>query len=128
MNTRNEKIAEQMQHELAQIIRTELRDPRVKLVTLTGVEVTSDLSFAKVYFSMLGQSTTQTGTVNGDVAATVAGLDRAAGFLRSALAGRITIRKVPKLSFHFDNTTERGNYLSSLIDQANATKALDSDQ
>jgi ribosome-binding factor A len=123
MTTRNEKIAEQMMQELSQIIRNELRDPRVKLVTLTGVEVTSDLSFAKVFFSMLGASTSDKGDVNGDISATIAGLDRASGFLRSQLSSRITIRKVPKLSFHFDDTTQRGNYLSSLIDKANSTQA-----
>ncbi len=124
MGTRNERIAEQMMHELAGIIRTDLRDPRVKLVTITGIEVTNDLSYAKVFFSLMGSSS----TLAADQAETTAGLQRSAGFLRTQIASRLTIRTVPRLSFHYDNTTERGNHLSQLIDQANASKAVDDEQ
>jgi ribosome-binding factor A len=110
MSARNQRIADQIQRELSEIIRLELRDPRVRLVTLTGVELAADLSHAKVYFSTLETA--------GDVAAVTSGLQRAAGFLRSELSRRLTVRTVPQLHFAFDHSLERGNRLSALIDEA----------
>jgi ribosome-binding factor A len=110
MSTRNQRIADQIQRELSEVIRLELRDPRVRLVTLTGVEVASDLSHAKVYFSTL--------EVGADLPAVTAGLTRAAGFLRSELARRLTVRTVPQLHFAYDHSLAHGNRLSALIDEA----------
>lgn len=110
MTTRNQRIADQVQRELSEIIRLELRDPRVRLVTLTGVELAADLSHAKVFFSTLGGAA--------DVPEVAAGLTRAAGFLRSELSRRLTVRTVPQLHFAFDESLERGNRLSALIDEA----------
>jgi ribosome-binding factor A len=105
------RIADQIQRELAELIRTEIRDPRVGgLITLTGVELSRDQSHAKVFFTVLGaQSAAQEA---GE------GLQRAAGFLRSNLAHRLTTRKVPELHFEFDESVERGVRLSRLIDEA----------
>jgi ribosome-binding factor A len=109
--SRRARIADQIQRELAEIIRTELRDPRVgSMVTLTGIELSRDQSHAKVFFTVLGA----------DSAARDAGegLQRAAGFLRSELAHRLSTRSVPELHFHFDESVERGVRLSRLIDEA----------
>ena len=107
-NARAARIADQIQRSLAELIRTEMRDPRVGLVTLTGVELSRDQSHAKVFYTVMGP----------DAEAAGEGLARAAGFLRSALAHELTIRKVPELHFEFDESVERGVRLSRLIDEA----------
>jgi ribosome-binding factor A len=108
---RSARIADQIQRSLAELIRTELRDPRVGLVTLTGVELSRDQSHAKVFFTVMGSGP--------DVVEEAGqGLARAAGFLRSELAHRLTTRKVPELHFEFDESVERGVRLSRLIDEA----------
>ena len=107
---RGARIADQIQRELAEVIRTEMRDPRVGLVTLTGVELSRDQSHAKVFFTVLGAA--------GDAEHALEGLGRAAGFLRSELARRLTTRKVPELHFEYDESVERGMRLSRLIDEA----------
>ena len=107
---RSARIADQIQRSLAELIRLEVRDPRVGLVTLTGVELSRDQSHAKVFFTVLG---------SGDDAAQAGrGLAHAAGFLRSELAHRLTTRKVPELHFEFDASVERGVRLARLIDEA----------
>ena len=110
MNPRLGRIADQIQREIAELVRTEVRDPRVGLVTFTGVELSRDQSHARVFFTVLGA-----GPV---IAEAQQGLDRAAGFLRSQLAHRLTIRKVPELHFEYDESVERGVRLSKLIDEA----------
>ena len=107
---RQARIADQIQRELAELIRLEVRDPRVGLVTLTGVELSRDGSHAKVFFTALGAAS--------DAATAQEGLQRAAGFLRSQLAHRLTTRGVPELHFHYDESVERGVRLSRLIDEA----------
>jgi ribosome-binding factor A len=107
---RSARIADQIQRSLAEVIRLELRDPRVGLVTLTGVELSRDQSHAKVFFTVLGAAS--------DGAHALEGLQRAAGFLRSELAQRLTTRKVPELHFAYDESVERGIRLSRLIDEA----------
>jgi len=108
--SRSARIADQIQRELAEVVRLELRDPRVGMITLTGVELSRDQSHAKVFFTVLGPAS----------AAELAleGLQRAAGFLRSELAHRLTTRKVPELHFEYDESVERGMRLSRLIDEA----------
>jgi len=104
---RPQKVADQIQRELSEILRRELQDPRLALVTLTAVDVAPDLSHAVVYFTCL------------DVAqAEAAGraLRKAAGFLRSHLARRIHLYTTPELRFRYDESVERGARLSQLID------------
>jgi ribosome-binding factor A len=107
-NPRSRRVAEQIRQELASILMREMKDPRVIGVSFTAVDVTSDLEHAKVWFT----------TFNPDHQGTLKGLASAAGFLRSELAKRMSIRTVPKLNFHYDESVERGAYLSHLIDQA----------
>jgi ribosome-binding factor A len=104
------RIADQIQRELSELIREELRDPRVKLVTLTGVELSRDQSHAKVFFTVLGSAD--------EVKACGEGLGHAAGFLRAGLAHRLSTRTVPDLHFTYDDSIERGVRLSRLIDEA----------
>jgi ribosome-binding factor A len=107
---RHARIADQIQRELAELIRTGLRDPRVGMVTLTGVEISRDQSHAKVFFTVMGPE--------GAVRDAGEGLTRAAGFLRSQLAHRLTTRTVPELHFEHEESVERGIRLTRLIDEA----------
>ena len=107
---RSRRIAEQIQRELSDIIRVELKDPRVGMITLTDVEMTQDNAHARVFFTVLGQQ------ARIDEAA--AGLQHAAGYLRSQLAQRIKIRVLPQLHFEYDASVERGIRLSQLIEAA----------
>lgn len=107
---RGARIADQIQRSLAELLRLEVRDPRVGLVTLTGVDLSRDQSHAKVWFTVMGTGET--------VREAAQGLARASGFLRSELAHRLTIRKVPELHFEYDESVERGARLSRLIDEA----------
>ena len=104
---RTQKVADQIQRELSEIVRRELRDPRVGLVTLTAVEVSPDYSHATVFYTCLDAS---------HVEAAGKGLEHAAGFLRSQLAKRIRLYVVPELRFVYDESIERGARLSKLID------------
>lgn len=117
--SRRDRVSEQVRRELAELIRLELKDPRVRLVTLTDVEVTADFAHAKVYYTTLGQPA--------DQEAVLQGLRRASGFLRRELGRRIKIHHLPELHFVYDHSVERGTQLSQLIDQAVAQQALDAD-
>jgi ribosome-binding factor A len=106
------RIAEQIQRDLSGIIRSELKDPRVGMVTITDVDVAHDYAHAKIYFTVMGK--------NSDKAGSLEGLTRAAGFLRSELGKGMSLRVVPQLHFVYDESVERGVQLSNLIDKANA--------
>lgn len=107
---RGRRIADQLQRELSEIIRLELKDPRVGLVTITDIEVSSDNSHAKVFFTVLGNDAQQESATRA--------LQHAAGFLRSQVAPRLRLRTVPQLHFIYDSSVERGMHLSKLIEQA----------
>ena len=104
------RVADQIQRELSALVRTELKDPRVGLITLTGVEVSSDLAHAKVFYTTFGDAEVRHQTDEG--------LRRAAGFLRSLLGRRLQVHNTPELHFMFDESVERGMQLSQLIDRA----------
>jgi ribosome-binding factor A len=111
---RTRRIAEQIQRELAELIRLELKDPRVPaLVTITGVEVSPDQAHAKVFFTLLGDEAR--------IEEAAIGLKSAAGFLRTQLGHRMKLRTVPQLDFKYDTSVERGVRLSHLIDEAVAS-------
>ena len=114
---RTDRVAQQMQREIAELIRLEINDPRVRLVTVTGVEVAGDYSHAKIFFTRL----------DGKHAEAQEGLDRASGFLRKQLSHSLKLRIMPQLHFVYDASVERGSHLSQLIDQAVASDKLHSD-
>ena len=119
--SRTRRIAEQIQRELAELIRHEMKDPGVGgLVTITEVEVSPDHSHAKVFFTRLGDESL--------IQETSAGLRRAAGFLRTQLAQRLKLRTVPQLEFKYDASVERGARLSRLIDEAVGSSAKHSSE
>lgn len=112
---RARRVADQIQRELPELIRQEVKDPRVGMLTITEVEVNRDMEFAKVYFTTLG------GQAEHD--ACLEGLKRASGFLRSQLSQRMQLRVVPKLTFVYDTSVEHGIQLSQLIESAIAEDA-----
>ena len=114
------RVAEQIQRDLAEIIAYELKDPRVGMITITEVQVTPDYAHAKVFFTMLNDNKEA-------IQVTVAALSKAAGFIRAHLGKRLHIHTLPELHFVHDNSTARGMELSKLIDEANATRAKDSE-
>jgi len=108
---RPQRLGDLIQRELSELIRLELRDPRVGMLTLTSVDVSPDMSHARVFFTMLEKDKLED---------TLHGLKRSAGFLRSQLARRVSMYTIPELRFQYDETIERADYLSRLIDAANA--------
>jgi ribosome-binding factor A len=104
---RPQRLGDLIQQELAELVRRELRDPRVGMVTITGVDVAPDLSHARVFFTTLRKES---------LGEAQQGLDRAAGFLRSQLAKRIKLYTMPQLRFQYDESVERGDRLSRLIE------------
>ncbi|QAU34023.1 30S ribosome-binding factor RbfA [Janthinobacterium sp. 17J80-10] len=118
---RMNRVADQIQRDLAEIIAYELKDPRVSMITITEVQVTPDYAHAKVFFTMLPDDPTS-------VQNTLQGLRKAAGFIRGQLGRRLTIHTTPDVHFVHDTSTARGIELSRLIDEANATRAADADE
>jgi ribosome-binding factor A len=110
---RPRKLGDLIQRELSDLIGREMRDPRVGMLTITSVDVSPDLSHAKVFFTLLEQKRLDD---------TLRGLKRSAGFLRSQLAKRIKLYTTPELRFEYDESVERGDRLSRLIDAANKPK------
>ena len=104
---RPQKVADLIQRELSDLLRRDVRDPRVGMVTLTSVDVAPDLSHAKVFFTILDK---------GKQVETAKALQRAAGFLRSQLSHRMSMYTTPELRFVYDESVERGDRLSRLID------------
>ena len=113
--SRKDRVAEQIRRELAELIRTELKDPRVGMISITDVEVTADYAHAKVFFSTLAGSE--------HLEEVMTGLQKASGFLRRELGKRISIHMTPQLHFVFDQSLERGADLSKLIQEALAISA-----
>ena len=112
------KVADQIQRDLTELIARELKDPRVGMVTIQGVEVTPDYAHAKVFYSLL----------QGDHKLCGEGLNQAAGFLRAGLFKRLHIHTVPTLHFVFDRTQERAADMNALIAKAISSRAKEADE
>ena len=104
MSIKNERINSNMQKEISYIIANEVKNPNVKFVTVTAVDVTSDLSYAKVYFTTLDDSKE-----------TLNALKSAKGFIRKSLADRVELRHIPELEFIYDESIEYGNRIEEKI-------------
>jgi ribosome-binding factor A len=106
---RPQRLGDLIQREVSDLIRLELRDPRVGMITITSVDVSPDMSHARLFFTILEKDKLED---------TLQGLKRSAGFLRSQLARRIQMYTTPELRFEYDESVERGDRLSRLIDEA----------
>ncbi len=115
---RTDRIAEMMQRKLSQIIQLEVKDPRLPaFITISAVTVTRDLGHAKIYFTVLQDEAGMADVI----------LNKAASYLRTALARTLTLRTVPQLHFIYDKSIEYGRHLSRLIDDVNP-QDLDDEQ
>ena len=114
---RADRVSEQIRREIADLLQFEVKDPRVKFVSLTDIELTPDYAHAKLFFTTLQPAE--------KLADVERGLKAAAGFLRRELGRRIRIHTIPELHFVHDSSVERGVELSRLIDEANAQAAPD---
>lgn len=106
---RQQKIERVLIREISEIVHREMKDPRIGFVTFTGADVSPDLRYARIYYSVLG-------TPEERLEASTA-LEGAAGFVRTALAGRRLFRFVPEIKFAFDESVERGARISELLEQ-----------
>jgi ribosome-binding factor A len=114
---RADRVSEQLRRELSELLQFEIKDPRVKFVSLTDIELTPDYAHAKVFFTSL-----QPAEKLPDVQR---GLQAASGFLRRELVRRVRIHTTPELHFVYDKSVENGVALSKLIDEANAQAAAE---
>ena len=106
---RQEKLGELIAVELSDLLRTRLKDPRVGFASITRVEVSGDLRYAKVFVSVMGTTDEQEESMKG--------LKHAVGFLRHELASRLTLRYMPELTFKLDTSIEQGAHVLELIRQ-----------
>jgi ribosome-binding factor A len=114
-DTRQKRIADQIQKDLSALIRLRIKDPRVGMLTVTWVEVAADYAHAKVFVSsLLGEHS---------LSQSLEGLREAAGFLRRELGKGLKLRSVPQLHFAADESIERGVRMAALIDDAIAADA-----
>jgi ribosome-binding factor A len=119
--SRTDRIADQIQKDLATLIRTEVKDPRVGMVTVNDVNVARDLGYADVYVTLL--TLDENNADSPEVKESLKVLNAAAGFLRSQLGKMIKLRTIPQLRFHFDSSVGEGRRLDSLINKARAKDA-----
>lgn len=106
---RTQRVSHFLHEELARLLQSIVRDPRVQGVNLTGVEVSRDLSHAKVFFTLMSDASSE------ERAEVTAVLSKVSGFLRSELAKASTMRTVPRISFRFDESVGRGRDMEKLL-------------
>jgi ribosome-binding factor A len=113
-NKRLNRISGEVKKVVSEVISNGLKDPRVNLMTtVTKVEVTRDLRFAKIYISVLGETA--------EKEETLLGLESAKGFIRKEIGSRIDLRYAPEPMFYLDESIEQGIYMSKLIEEVNKT-------
>ncbi len=118
---RSHRVADFIQREISELIRTEVKDPRVsEMLTVSSVEVSRDLGTAKIHYTIMNPEP-------GEREGTEKALKNAAGFLRKKLATRLNTRSVPHLRFYYDDSIERGAHMSALIDNAVASNTTSDD-
>ncbi|NNL94036.1 MAG: 30S ribosome-binding factor RbfA [Xanthomonadales bacterium] len=116
---RAQRVSGQLRRELAQLIQSELKDPEVGLISVSDVEVSRDLSHAKVFVTVFNE---------GDAEASIKALKRAAGFLRSRLGSELRMRSIPMLHFLHDDSVEKGQHMDELIERAIGSDRPDSEE
>ena len=109
MNRRIERINSQLRSEISKMILTDIKDPRISgVVSITRVETTGDMSYARVFVSVYGSDTDKRNTLKA--------MSSARGFIQNELLHRLAIRRPPSLSFRLDETIEQGNEILELLD------------
>lgn len=106
---RARRVSEEIKKEVAKIIRDNVKDPRVGFVTITSVDLSGDLSVAKIYFSVMGEQNT--------IDETVTALESAKGYIRREIGQRIKLRHVPEINFVYDHSIEQGTHIDALLEK-----------
>ena len=106
---RPERVQEALRQEISRIVQTEIKDPRIGFLTITKVELTKDLRYAKVYFSVLGEIKNK--------ALALKGLNSAKGFIKGMVADRIKLRFVPEIAFRIDDSFEHTRAIQDLLER-----------
>ena len=119
--SRTQRVSDYLRRELAQLIQFEVRNPKVGMASITDVEVSRDLSHAKVFVTIVDKDTAE------DAEENIKALNSAQGFLRSLIAKDSSMRTVPRLHFVFDGSIGRGQHISALIEEAIAVDASHQD-
>jgi ribosome-binding factor A len=114
---RQDRLRDQIKREIADILLHTIKNPRIGFVTITDVELSKDLKYAKVYYSAMGSGI--------EKADSARALDRTIGVVQSELAKRIRIRQVPRLSYHVDKSLDYGEKIDTLLDQIKKEKDAD---
>lgn len=109
-NIKIERLNHAFQEEISMIMLREVKDEDLKFITITGVDTTNDLSFAKVYYTLLDESKKELLAEK---------LEKAAPFIRTELAKRVEVRHTPELKFIYDTSIEYGNHIESIIEKLN---------
>ena len=110
MNVKIERLNNNFQQVISEILHEEVKDPNLKFVTITGCEITNDLSFAKVYFTVLDDSKKDE---------IIKSLDKAKSFIRGQISQRVEIRHTPEIRFVFDESIEYGNKIEKILNDIN---------
>ncbi len=113
MSVKTERIASNFVKEISYILANEIKDHDIRFVTVTDCKVTNDLSFAKVYVTVLEQEKKEE---------TMKALNNAAGFIRKALADRVEVRHIPELTFVYDESIDYGKKIENIIEQIHEEK------
>lgn len=118
MSIKIDRIASNMERQISYILANDIKDSNIKFVTVTDVKVTNDLSFAKVYFTILNEQYKDE---------TLKALKNATGYIRHELADRIDIRHIPELSFVYDESIEYGKKIEEKLKDINENKNIDNE-
>lgn len=114
---RSNRVAEEIKKEITQMLRDEIKDPRIGFVTVTGVEVTPDIRYAKIFVSVYGNEDAKGQSLEA--------LEKAKGFVRSELGKRMRLRYTPEISFRFDTSIEHGARIMELLEKVKETENED---
>ena len=117
--SRPDRVGEQIRLELSELLQREVKDPGVGFITITEVKVSADLQVARVYYTTIGDDKAR--------AATRRALDRATPFLRRQIGQRVRLRRVPELTFFFDESVERGDRIERILHDLHSTDTPDED-
>ena len=121
MSLRLQKVAEQLQQEIAKLLLRESKDPRLNAVSITGVRVSPDLQIAHVHYVILGDS------LERDRRPTEAALEKARGWLRTEVGRRVRLRRSPELKFHYDDSLQRGEDMERKLAELRAQGEMGDD-
>jgi len=117
--SRKDRLADQIKREVAEIVQNVIKDPNLGFVTITDAELSGDLRFARIFYSVLGDDHAK--SKSGRI------LDKSIGVIQSELAGRLKIRNVPLLSFHLDESAEYGSRMDKLFKEIEAERGKNDD-